>query len=179
MNKLGFVYTIMCAVRYSWTNLQVLPQGLSPPLRHTLSMAKNPLDGVCWEGTFQGKPYYSAKCDIEALIISQDDSLPGVADAVPRLNCELMDSDQNQLERLGLLKESPRDDASIMAARIDFDKRFTKVQVERSNHGGLPKTKVQEVIRNTMKTSTKPARKQEAIHTGMHTMSVGKHEFCG
>ena len=71
------------------------------------SMAKNPLDGVCWEGTFQGKPYYSAKCDIEALIISQlDDNLPRVADAVPRLNCELMDSDQNQLKRLGLLKTS-------------------------------------------------------------------------
>ena len=79
---------------------------------------------------------------------------------------------------IGLLKTSPRDDASIMNARIDFDKRFTKVEVERSKHGGLSKTKLQEVIRNTMKTSTKLAHKQEAIHTGMHT-SVGKYEFCG
>ena len=122
-------------------------------------MAKDPLEGVSWEGRFEGKPCYSAQCDIEVLIISQKDSLPGVADAVPRLNCELTDSDQNQLERLGLLQDSPKDDASIMAARFAFDKRFTKVQVERSNHGGLSRTKVQEVIRNTMKTSTKPARK--------------------
>ena len=128
-------------------------------------MAKDPLEGVSWEGRFEGKPCYSAQCDIEVLIISQKDSLPGVADAVPRLNCELTDSDRNQLERLGLLQDSPRDDASIMAARIDFDKRFTKVQVERSNRGELSRTKVQEVIRNTMKTSTKPARKQEAICT--------------
>jgi hypothetical protein len=126
-------------------------------------MAKDPLEGVSWEGRFEGKPYYSAKCDIEVLIISQDDSLPGVADAVPRLNCELADTDQNQLERLGLPQNSLRDDASIMAARFACDKRFTKVQVERSNHGGLSKAKVQEVIRNTMKTSTKPARKQQYI----------------
>ena len=122
-------------------------------------MAKDPLEGVSWEGTYRGKPYYSAKCDIEVLIISQDDSLPGVADAVPRLNCELTDSDQNQLERLGLSHDSLRDDTNIMAARFAFDKRFTKVQVEKSNHGGLSKTKVQEVIRNIMKTSTKSARK--------------------
>ena len=121
-------------------------------------MAKDPLEGISWEGRFQGKPCYSAESDIEVLIISQEDSLPGIADAVPRLNCELRDSDQNQLERLGLSHNSLRDDVSIMAARFAFDKRFTKVQVERSNHGGLSKTKVQGVIRNTMKTSTKPAQ---------------------
>ena len=46
-----------------------------------------------------------------------------------------------------------------MAARFAFDKRFTKVQIERSSYGRLRKTKVEEVIRNTMKASTKPARK--------------------
>ena len=139
-------------------------------------MAKDPLEGVSWEGRFEGNPYYSAHYDIEVLIISQDDSLPGVADAVPRINCELTDSDQNQLERLGLPHNSLRDDASIKAARFAFDKRFTKVQVERSNHGGLSRTKVQEVIRNTMKTSTKPARNQDTILVGN---SVGKHELYG
>ena len=37
--------------------------------------------------------------------------------------------------------------------------------------------KVKEVIRNTMKTSTKPAHKQDAIYTGILTTSVRKHEF--
>ena len=122
-------------------------------------MNKKSLDGVSWEGSYQGKPCYSAHCDMEVLIFSQDESLP-VADVVPRLTSELTDDDKKQLERLDLPQNSWSDDASIIAARYALDKRHTLVQVEKSKQGDkLYKTKVLKRITNTMKTSTKPARK--------------------
>ena len=120
-------------------------------------MAKDSLEGVTWVGSYQGKPCYTAQCDAEVLIISQDESLP-VADAVPRLTCKLTDDDKKQLERLKLPQNSWNDDANIMAARYALDKSYTVIQVERNKPGErLCKTKVQQIIRNTMKASTKPA----------------------
>ena len=120
-------------------------------------MAKDPLEGVSWEGCYQGKPSYVAQCDVEVLIICQDDDLK-IVDAVPRRACELSDDDDKQLERLNLPKSSCKDDASIMVARYASDKRFTVLKVERNKPGDqLHKTKVQQIIRNAMKTSTKPA----------------------
>ena len=122
-------------------------------------MDKKSLDGVSWEGSFQGKPCYSAHCDVEVLIFSQDESLP-LADAVPRLMSELKDEDKKQLERLELPQNSWSDDASIMAARYALDERHTMVQVEKSKpRDKLYKTKVLKCITNAMKTSTKPGRK--------------------
>ena len=123
-------------------------------------MAIDPLEGVSWQGNYQGKPYYSVHCDTEVLIISQqDDGLP-VADAVPRLTCELSNGDKKQLERLDLPQSSWNDDASIMEARYACDKKYTVIQIERSKPGEpLRKTQVQQIIRNTMKASTKPACK--------------------
>jgi hypothetical protein len=122
-------------------------------------MAKDPLEGVSWQVSYQGKPCYSAYCETEVLIISQDDGLPG-ADAVPRLTCELTDDDKKQLERLDLPQSSWNDDASIMKARYGRDNRYTKIQIERNKQGEpLYKTKVQQTIRNTMKASTKSACK--------------------
>ena len=121
------------------------------------NMAIDPLEGVSWQESYQGKPYYSAYCDTEVLIISQNDDLP-VADAVPRLTCELSDDDKKQLERLELPQSSWNDDASIKEARCARDKRYTMIQLERSKPGeSLRKTKVQQIIRNAMKASTKPA----------------------
>ena len=123
-------------------------------------MASDPLEGVSWQVSYQGKPCYSAHCDTEVLIIHQDDSLP-VADAVPRLTCELTDNDKEQLERLDLPQSSWNDDASIMEARFAVDKIYTMVQIKRSKSGEeLRKTEVQQIIRNTMKASIKPACKQ-------------------
>ena len=126
-------------------------------------MATDPLEGVSWKENYQGKPCYSAYCDTEVLIISQDDG-PPVADAVPRLTCELSDDDKKQLERLNLPQSSWNDDASIMEARYAHDKRYTMIPVERSKPGEpLCKTKVQQIIRNTMKASTKPACKNYIV----------------
>ena len=124
------------------------------------NMAIDPLEGVSWQESYQGKPCYSAYCDTEVLIISQqDDGLP-VADAVPRFTCELSDDDKKQLERLNLPLSSWNDDASIMEARYARDKRYTMIPVKRSKPGKLLcKTQVQQIIRNTMKASTKPACK--------------------
>ena len=123
------------------------------------NMAIDPLEGVSWEVNYQGKPCYSVYCDTEVLVISQDDGLP-VADAVPRLICELSDDDKKQLERLNLPLSKWNDDASIMEARYARDKRYTMIIVEKSKPGEpLCKTKVQQIIRNTMKASTKPACK--------------------
>ena len=120
-------------------------------------MAQDPLEGVSWEGTYQGKPFYSAYCDTDVLIISQSEDLK-VVDAVPRQTCELSGDDEKQLERLNLSRSSWNDDASIMAARHAFDKRFTVLKIERNKPGErLCKTTVQQIIRNSMKTSTKPA----------------------
>ena len=122
-------------------------------------MAKDPLAGVSWQVSDQGKPCYSAYCDTEVLIISQDDGLL-VADAVPRLTCELSDDDKKQLKRLELPQSSWNDDASIMEARYAFDKTYTMIQIERSKSGEpLYKTKVRQIIRNSMKASTKSAYK--------------------
>ena len=104
---------------------------------------------VSWEINYQGKPCYVAYCECECLLISQEEDLQ-VADAVPRRSCELTDDDKQQLERLNQPQSSWKDDTSIMAARFAFDKRFTKVQIERSSYGRLRKTKVEEVIRNTI-----------------------------
>ena len=120
-------------------------------------MAKDPLEGVSWKENWQGKPCYLAYCDTEILIISQDDGLP-VADAVPRLTCELSDDDKKQLERLELPQSSRNDDVSIMEARYALDKIYTMIQIERNKPGErLSKIKVQQIIRNCMKASTKPA----------------------
>ena len=141
-----------------WGNVRVLPQGLS--LHSMRPMASDPFEGVSWQVNYQGKPCYVAYCETEVLIISQDDGLP-VANAVPRLSCELTDDDKKQLERLKLPQSSWNDDASIMEARCALDnKRHTMIKVERSKPGEwLCKTKVQQLIRNTMKASTKQACK--------------------
>ena len=117
-------------------------------------------EGVSWQVNYQGKPCYVAYCETEVLIISQDDTLP-VADAVPRLTCELTDDDKKQLERLELPQSSWNDDAAIMKARHALDKRVTMIRVvERGKSGEwLRKTQIQQLIRNIMKTSTKPACK--------------------
>ena len=125
----------------------------------SFSMASDPLEGVSWKQNWQGKPCYSAFCDTEVLIISQDETLP-VADAVPRLTCELTDDDKKQLERLNLHQSSWNDDASIIEARYARDKTYTRIQVEKNKPGEmLLKTKVQRLIINSMKASTKSACK--------------------
>ena len=122
-------------------------------------MAKDLLEDVSWQVSYQGKTCYSAWCESEVLIISQDDSLQ-VADAVPRRICELTDDDKRQLERLNLPQSSWQDDACIMAARYALDKRCMIVNIEKSKPGNqLSKGKVMQLIRDTMKTSTKPAGK--------------------
>ena len=114
---------------------------------------------VSWQVNYQGKPCYSAYYECECLIISQDKDLQ-VADAVPRRSCELTDDDKQQLERLNLPQSSWKDDASIMATRYALDKRFTTVTVEKSkSENCLNKGRVMQLIRDTMKTSTKPGGK--------------------
>ena len=123
-------------------------------------MSKDSLVGVSWQGCYQGRTEYGATCETEALLISQDDSLQ-VGDAVPRRSCELTEDDKQKLERLNISPDSQYDDASIMAARYALDKRFTNIRVERSKHGSqLSKSRVLQMIRNAMKTSTKPRGKQ-------------------
>ena len=92
-------------------------------------MAKDTLEGVTWEGSYQGKPSYIALYEREVLMIIQDESLR-IADAVPRRACELTDDDKKQLERLNLPESSWEDDASIISARYALDKRFTMVHIE-------------------------------------------------
>ena len=121
--------------------------------------AADPLQEVSWQVPFQGKPCYTAHCETEVLIISQDESLQ-VADAVPRRSCELTEDDRKKLERLNIAATSQYDDASIMAARYALDERFTSVKVERSKPGRpLCRLKVIQSIQVIMKTSTKPAGK--------------------
>ena len=95
--------------------------------------------------------------------VSQDDSLQ-VTDAVPRRSCELTEDDKHKLERLNISSpDSQYDDASIMAARYALDKQFTNIRVERSKAGSqLSKSTVLKIIRDTMKTSTKPRGKQNS-----------------
>ena len=125
---------------------------------HTMA-DKDILDGVSFLGSFQGKTCYSAQCECEVLIISQDESLQ-VADAVPRQTCELTDDDKKQLEKLNISTNSQCDDASIMEARYALDKDCTVINTERSQpQNKLSKSKVLQLIRDTMKTSTKPASK--------------------
>ena len=114
------------------------------------------LDGVSWQGTYQGKPSNAAYCECEVLIISQDEDLK-VGDAVSRRTCELIDDDKKQLEKLNISTSGQYDDASIMAARYALDKQCTAVDIERSKP--LSKNKVLQLIRDTMKTSTKPTSK--------------------
>lgn len=124
----------------------------------TFNMA-NYLEEVSWQVSYQGKPCYSAYYECECLIISQDDNLQ-VVDAVQRRTYELTDDDKKQLERLNLPQSSWKDDTSIVAARYALDKRFTKIIIERSVSGnGLSKGKIMQLIRDTMKTSTKPGGK--------------------
>ena len=126
----------------------------------TSAMAKDLLERVSWQGCYQGRTEYSAICETEVLLISQDDSLL-VADAVPRRSCELTKDDKQKLERLNISPDSQYDDASIMAARYALDKRFTNTRVERSEPGSqLSKSRVLQMIRDTMKTSTKLKGKQ-------------------
>ena len=131
----------------------------SPQNVYTRRMAEDPLQGVSWQEPYQGKPCYVAHCEIEVLIIKQDDNLQ-VADAVPRRRCELTEDDKKQLERLNISLSSEFDDASIMAARYALDKRHTDIRIERSRPGSeLTKSKVLKMVRDVMKTSTKPAGK--------------------
>ena len=122
-------------------------------------MAKDVLEDVSWQVSYQGKLDHSAYYESEVLIISQDEGLQ-VADTVPRRTCELTDDDNKQLERLNIPQSSWHDDVSIMAARYALDKRFIIVNIERSTPGNqLSKAKVMQRIRDTMKTSTKPGGK--------------------
>ena len=122
-------------------------------------MAQGLLKDVSWEVPYQGKTIYSAFCEGEVLLISQDESLQ-VTDAVSRRSCELTEDDKKQLERLDISLDSQYDDVSIMAARYALDKRFTNVRIERSKPGSqLNRSRVLKIIRDAMKTSTKPASK--------------------
>ena len=80
-------------------------------------MAKDLLEGVSWQGCYQGKTEYAATCETEVLLISQDDSLH-LADAVPRRSCELTEDDKQKLERLNISPDSQYDDAIIMTIMI-------------------------------------------------------------
>ena len=122
-------------------------------------MAQRLVDDVSWQVSYQGKPCYTAYYECECLIISQDDDLQ-VADAVPRRICEITDDDKKQLVKLDLPESSWQDDGSIMAARYALDKRYTTTTVEKSKPGNrLNKGKIMQLIRNTMKTATKPGGK--------------------
>ena len=126
----------------------------------TFNMARHLVENVSWQVNYQGKPCYIAYHQCECLIICQDDDLQ-VADAVPRRKCELTEDDKKQLERLNLPQTSWQDDASIISARCALDKRYTAVKIERSKPGDLlSKNKVLQLIRDTMKTSTKPGGKE-------------------
>ena len=106
---------------------------------------------------YQGKPCYTPFCECDILLIVQDES-PPVVDAIPRRSCELTEDDKKKLERLNISLGSGYDDGSIMAARYALDKRFTNVRIKRGNpRSQLSKQQVLRMIRDTMKTSTKPA----------------------
>ena len=135
----------------------MVPQGFPPNLAKV--METQDLKDVSWEVPYKGKTSYSAFCEVEVVLISQDEHLQ-VADAVPRRSCELTEDDKKQLERLDISLDSEYDDASIMAARYALDKRFTNIRIERSKPGSrLNRSRVLKIIRDAMKTSTKPASK--------------------
>ena len=122
-------------------------------------MAKDHLQGVSWQVSYQGHTFYAAFYESEVLIIQQDDNLH-VTDAVPRRSCELTEDDKKQLERLNVSSDCQHDDASITAARCALDKRVTNIRIERSKPGSqLTKRQVLQMIKDTMKTSTKPGGK--------------------
>ena len=139
----------------------MIPQGLSPTIHLSTAyidtMAdRDILEGVSWQRSYQGKPSYAAYSETEVLMISQDEGLQ-IADAVPRQICELSDDDKKQLERLNIPASCWNDDATIMAARYALDKIYTVVKVERSKpQNKLNKSKVLQLIRDAMKTSSKP-----------------------
>ena len=120
----------------------------------------NYLEEVSWQVNYQGKPCYTAYCECEVLIISQDESLHA-ADAVPRRTCELTEDDKKQLERLNIPTSNWQDDASIVSARYALDKRYMTVKIVRNTPENLlSKNKALQAIRDIMKTSTKPAGKE-------------------
>ena len=121
---------------------------------------KDYLESVSWQASYQGQLSHTAWCEGEVLIINQDEDLQ-VADAVPRRTCELTDDDKQQLERLNISANCWYDDAGILAARFTLDKRYTMVRIERSKpECKLSKDRVLQLIRDAMKTSTKPKGKE-------------------
>ena len=111
---------------------------------------------ISWSYTLEGNTIYAAKCSRDELMIIQRDDLEG-ANIVPRRNVELTAEDKKQLERLDLPAESWYDDGLIMKARLDRDRYFTLVGVERSEpEKPLSKRQVLRKIQDTMKSTLKP-----------------------
>lgn len=120
---------------------------------------RNNIVDVSWQGRFQGNHSYTPRCEYEVLIIIQDENLD-VPDAVSRRTCELAGNDKLQLERLNISINTGYDDASIMAARYALDKQYTGVHIEKStSQNTLSKSKILQLIRDTMMKSTKSASK--------------------
>ena len=111
---------------------------------------------ISWSYTLEGNTIYAAKCSRDELMIIQSDDLEG-ANIVPRRNVELTAEDKKQLERLDLPPESWYDDSLIMKARLDRDRNFTLVGVERNKpEEPLSKKKVLRKIQDMMKSTLKP-----------------------
>lgn len=111
---------------------------------------------ISWSYTLEGNTIYAAKCSRDELMIIQSDDLEG-ANIVPRRNVELTPEDKQQLERLDLAPESWYDDGLIMKARLDKDRHFTLVGVERNKpEMALSKPQVLRKIQDVMKSTLKP-----------------------
>ena len=112
-----------------------------------------------WEDTLQGKKIFGAYVTRDILIIAQDDNLCG-SDIESRLSLELTDTDQTQLQRLGIPPEKWSDDASIIAARCTHDKEYTLLPIERSTPENLLTkqhvlSKIESYLKTTMKDGCK------------------------
>lgn len=108
-----------------------------------------------WEDTLQGKKLFGAYGTRDILIIAQDDDLCG-PDIEQRLELEMTDADETQLQRLEIPPEQWHDDASIMTARCSKDKEYKLLPIERSTPGNLlTKQQVLSKIENCMKTTMK------------------------
>ena len=89
---------------------------------------------VTWGSTIKGEKTHEASGSRDIIIISQDNTIQG-EDIVHRREAELTSDDKRELERLDLPPDLWQDDASIIAARINKDPRYSVTEVIKSRPG--------------------------------------------
>ena len=115
-------------------------------------LEKKPSDEGEWEGTFQGKKYYSANFHCDVLIIVSSESLEG-PDIVPRKKGCLTQKDKEKLISQGIPPDCWEDDGKLMEARYKKDKRFAVLSIE--NKEDMTAEYVLQKITTLFKTTSK------------------------